>query len=269
MASTTRGIVTAKLATLLYGVLNYVLFLAVFLYLICFLGNFIVPRTIDSEAAFTLDPAWLVNVGLLVIFGIQHTVMARPTFKNAWTKIVPKPVERSTYMLLTNVLLILLFWAWQPMTGVVWDIQNPIGSGVLWAVFAAGWLVVLVSTFLINHFDLFGLRHVWLFFTGTEYTHLTFGQPLFYRHIRHPLYLGWMMAFWVTPSMTTGHLLFAIGTTVYMLIAIVYEERNLIQFHGEAYAEYRRRTPMLIPRPWRWGPAGDTAPSSAATPESQ
>lgn len=242
----------AKAAALIYGLVCYVMFLGVFLYLIGFLGNLPgTPKSIDSGAEGPLGTAVLVNVLLLVIFGVQHTVMARPTFKRAWTKIVPAPVERATYVLITNLLLALLVWQWRPMTGVIWEVENTAGRTILWAVFGAGWLLVLVATLQINHLDLFGLRQVWLYFRGREYSHLKLATPMLYKHVRHPLYVGWITVFWVTPSMTQGHMLFAAGSTLYILIAIVFEERNLAEFHGEGYIEYRKRTPMLIPMPWR------------------
>ncbi|MHC4091889.1 MAG: methanethiol S-methyltransferase, partial [Planctomycetota bacterium] len=230
----------ARAAALIYGLVCYVMFLGVFLYLIGFLGNFLVPTSVDSGPEGPLATALLVNVLLLAIFGVQHTVMARPTFKRSWTKIVPTPVERSTYVLITNLLLILLYWQWRP----------------LWALFGAGWLLVLVATLQINHADIFGIRQVWLYFRSREYTPVAFATPILYRHVRHPLYAGWITAFWATPSMTAGHLVFAVGTTVYILIAIYFEERNLVQDLGEGYVEYRKRTPMLAPRPWRHSAAG-------------
>ncbi len=246
----------ARAAALIYGLVCYVMFLGVFLYLIGFLGNFLVPKSVDSGLEGPLATALLVNVLLLAIFGVQHTVMARPTFKRSWTKIVPTPVERSTYVLITNLLLILLYWQWRPMTGVIWEVDNTIGRGILWALFGAGWLLVLVATLQINHADLFGMRQVWLYFRGREYTPVDLATPILYKHVRHPLYVGWITAFWATPSMTAGHLVFAVGTTIYILIAIYFEERNLIEHHGEGYVEYRKRTPMLIPRPWRRSAAG-------------
>jgi protein-S-isoprenylcysteine O-methyltransferase Ste14 len=246
----------ARAAALIYGLVCYVMFLGVFLYLIGFLGNFLVPTSVDSGPEGPLATALLVNVLLLAIFGVQHTVMARPTFKRSWTKIVPTPVERSTYVLITNLLLILLYWQWRPMTGVIWEVDNTIGRAILWALFGAGWLLVLVATLQINHADIFGIRQVWLYFRSREYTPVAFATPILYRHVRHPLYAGWITAFWATPSMTAGHLVFAVGTTVYILIAIYFEERNLVQDLGEGYVEYRKRTPMLAPRPWRHSAAG-------------
>jgi protein-S-isoprenylcysteine O-methyltransferase Ste14 len=224
------------------------MFLGTFLYAIGFLGNVAVPKAIDSAAAGPLGEALLVNALLLGVFAVQHSVMARPGFKRWWTKLVPHPVERSTYVLFSNLALILLFWQWRPMGGVVWDVEHPAGRAVLYGLFALGWLTVLVTTFLINHFDLFGLRQVWLYFRGRECTPLGFVTPGPYQYVRHPLYVGWLTAFWATPTMTAAHLVFALGTTAYILVAIYFEERDLTEAHGRAYAEYRQRVPMLVPR---------------------
>lgn len=231
-----------------YGVVAYAAFLATFVYAIGFIGNFAVPTTLDGPAAGPLGVALAVNLGLLTVFALQHSVMARPAFKRWWTKVVPEPVERSTYVLLSSLALIALFAFWQPMGGVVWDIQNPLGRAVLYALFGLGWVIVLVSTFLINHFDLFGMRQVWLYLKGRPYTPLRFQTPWLYRYVRHPLYVGWFLAFWATPTMTVAHLLFAVVTAAYILVAIQLEERDLITHHGDDYANYRKRVPMLIPR---------------------
>jgi protein-S-isoprenylcysteine O-methyltransferase Ste14 len=231
-----------------YGVLSYVCFLATFLYAIGFVGGFGVPRSIDSAAEGPLGAALVVDVLLLAAFALQHSVMARPAFKRRWTRIVPVPAERSTYVLASSLALLLLFWQWQPIGGLVWRVEHPVGQTVLHGLFAAGWLTVLVTTFLINHFDLFGLRQVWLQLRGEPYRPLGFVTPGPYQHVRHPLYVGWLLAFWATPTMTAAHLLFAVATTAYILIAIRLEERDLAEVHGEKYAEYRRRVPMLVPR---------------------
>lgn len=229
-----------------YGVFCYVSFLAAFLYAVGFLGNFGLNRTIDSAPQLPYLQALAINLFLLGLFAAQHSVMARPGFKALWTRIVPTPVERSTYVLFSSLALLLLFWKWQPMGGVVWDVGNTIGRWTLYALYAFGWLTVLITTFLINHFDLFGLRQVWLNLRGRPYTTLKFGTPGPYRFVRHPLYVGWLMVFWSAPLMTSAHLVFTIATTAYILIAIQFEERDLIKLHGE-YAEYRRRVPMLVP----------------------
>lgn len=236
---------------LAYGVVNYVAFLGTFLYLAGFLGNLFVPRSIDAPATGSPWTAALVDLLLVAVFAVQHTVMARPTFKRWWTRFVPAPLERSTYVLFTNVALLLLFWLWQPLGGVVWEVAHPLARNAIHAACIAGWGLVLVSTFLINHFDLFGLRQVWLYWRGRPYTYLPFRTPGPYRLVRHPLYVGWLTAFWATPTMTVAHLLFAAGMTIYILTAIRFEERNLVEHHGEAYASYRRQVPMLVPQPFR------------------
>lgn len=230
-----------------YGTICYMIFLATFLYAIAFLGNFGVSQTIDGMPHLPFGQALLINTVLLGIFALQHSVMARQGFKRWWTQYIPKPVERSTYVLFTSLALLLLFHAWQPMGGTIWDVQHPVGQGVLYALFVLGWGLVLLSTFLINHFDLFGMRQVWLFVRGETYTPLGFMTPGIYKHVRHPLYVGWFLAFWATPTMTMAHLVFALATSAYILIAIQFEERDLVSYHGKAYEDYRRRVPMLIP----------------------
>jgi protein-S-isoprenylcysteine O-methyltransferase Ste14 len=233
-----------------YGVTNYVIFLGTFVYLAGFLGNWFVPRPIDGPPVGPLWMALVVNTALLGVFGLQHSVMARPAFKQWWTRFVPSPAERSTYVLFTNLALILLFWQWRPMGGVIWDIEDPLLHALSHALTASGWVIVLVATFLINHFDLFGLRQVWLYLCGKPYTSLGFKTPGPYRLVRHPLYVGWLIVFWATPTMTIAHLVFAVGMTSYILVAIRFEERDLAEYHGEAYAEYRRKVRMLIPLPY-------------------
>jgi protein-S-isoprenylcysteine O-methyltransferase Ste14 len=236
-----------RIAFFTYGTLSYLIFLGTFLYAIGFIGNFGVPRTLDGTPSGSLGVALMIDAGLLALFALQHSIMARKWFKHWWTRIVPKPLERSTYVLFSSLALILLFWQWQPLGGVVWSIDDPFGRIVLRVLFAFGWALVLVSTFLINHFDLFGLRQVWLYLRGQPYAALRFGTPGPYRLVRHPLYVGWLFAFWSTPTMTLAHLLFSVATTVYILMAIQFEERDLIREHGEAYEAYRRSVPMLIP----------------------
>ncbi len=236
-----------RVVALVYGVACYLMFLGTFLYMVGFLGNLVVPRSIDSAREGPLGYALWNNTLLVGIFAIQHSVMARPWFKKRWTKIVPDPVERSTYVLLTSLLLALLFWQWRPLHGVVWSVDHPTVETVLWVFFWLGWGLVLVSTFIIDHFDLFGLRQVWLHLRGKPYRPPVFQVPSFYKYVRHPLLLGFVIAFWAAPTMTTGRLVFAVVTTLYMLVAIRFEEHDLVASHGQAYVDYRRRVPMLIP----------------------
>jgi protein-S-isoprenylcysteine O-methyltransferase Ste14 len=236
-----------RIATFTYGVISYLLFLGTFLYAIGFIGNLVGPKSIDSGRTGSLSYALLIDAALLTLFAVQHSVMARPWFKRAWTRLVPKPAERSTYVLLSSVALLLLFWQWQPIGGAVWTVEQPALQMVIYGLYAIGWLLVLSSTFLINHFDLFGLRQVFLFLIGRPYTQLKFGTPMFYRHIRHPLYLGWLFAFWSTPTMTVAHLVFAIATTAYIFVAIQLEEKDLVNAFGEDYRRYKKTVPMIIP----------------------
>ena len=235
-----------RIVAFAYGVVSYAVFFVTFLYAAGFVGNLLVPKSLDAAPVGSLGTSLLINLGLLGLFAVQHSVMARPAFKRAWTRIVPQPVERSTYVLASSLALILLFWQWRPLGGVVWDVQDPIGRAVLYAGFAFGWLLVLVTTFLINHFDLFGLRQVWLHLRGRRYRPLPFKTPGPYRLVRHPLYVGWLFAFWATPTMTVTHLLFAVVTTSYILLAIRFEEHDLLDAHPEYY-EYQKRVPMLVP----------------------
>ena len=246
-----------RIVAFVYGVVCYAIFFVTFLYAAGFVGNLVVPKTLDSAPAGPLGSALLINIALLGLFAVQHSVMARPAFKRLWTKIVPEPVERSTYVLASSLALIALFVLWRPLGGVVWDVQDPAGRAVLYGGFAFGWLLVLVTTFLINHFDLFGLRQVWFHLRGRPYEPLSFTAPGPYRLVRHPMYIGWFFAFWATPTMTATHLLFAVMTTAYILIAIRLEERDLVAVHPE-YADYRARVPMLIP--------GKQAASTATAP---
>ena len=236
-----------RIAFFVYGVACYFVFLGTFLYAIGFIGNFGVPTTLDGPATGPLLSALAVNTGLLALFAVQHSVMARKWFKQRWTRVVPRPIERATYVLFSSAALIVLFWQWRPMGGEVWAVENPTVALLLLGLFAFGWTLVLVSTFLIDHFDLFGLRQVWLYLRGMPYTAREFVTPGLYRLVRHPIYVGWFFAFWMTPTMTLAHLLFAVATTSYILIAIQFEEHDLVREYGELYEEYRRRVPMLVP----------------------
>lgn len=237
-----------RILAFLYGVVSYVLFFGTFLYAIGFVGNLVVPKAIDSGRQGPFAQAVIIDAALLAVFALQHSVMARPGFKKMWTRLVPPVVERSTYVLLASLALDLLFWQWQPLLGVIWNVRNAFAVLVLQIIFFTGWVIVLISTFLINHFDLFGLRQVYLY---KNYTDLGFRTPGLYRFVRHPIMIGFIIAFWSTPRMTVGHLLFAIATTAYILIAIQIEERDLVSIHGESYEEYRRQVSMLLPMPTR------------------
>ena len=237
--------------TLMYGIFCYALFFATFLYAIGFIGNLIVPKSIDSVPTVSLGTALFINTLLLMVFALQHSIMARPFFKRAWTRIVPIASERSTYVLFSSLALILLFALWQPMGGVIWDVDNSMARNALHIVYGFGWALVLASTFAIDHFDLFGLRQTWRYARGIDYEPPVFKQPILYRIVRHPLYVGWIVVFWATPTMTIAHLFFAVVTTLYILIAIQLEEHDLKSAHPE-YEEYQRRVPMLIPAPHRY-----------------
>lgn len=230
-----------------YGLVCYAVFLISFLYAIGFVGDFVVPKSINSGSQSSILHSLIINLVLLSLFAVQHTIMARPAFKRWWTKIVPIQVERSTFVLVASLILLLLYWQWQPMPSVVWSIENPVGKTLLLALFWIGWLVVLLSTFMINHFDLFGLRQVWLHFSNQDYHHVEFQTNSLYRYVRHPIMFGFIIAFWATPFMTVGHLLFAFVTTAYIFIGVQFEEHDLMQFLGKNYDDYRRRVPMLIP----------------------
>jgi len=239
------------LASVLYGGLAYLLFLGTFLYAVLFVGNLAGPKTIDSGEPGSVVTALVINSLLLGLFAIQHSVMARPAFKRWWTSFLPQAVERTTYVLLASLVLLLLYWQWRPIPELVWSVTNPAAGLALQVVFWAGWCVVLISTFLINHFELFGLRQVYARLRGATLPPAQFKTPLFYKGVRHPIYLGFLLAFWATPAMTVGHLLFAVATTGYILIGIYPEERDLVALFGDQYRRYREQVSMLIPLPGR------------------
>lgn len=236
-----------KVLYLLYGVISYFAFFGTILYAIGFIGNFVVPKTIDGAAVVSTGKAILINASLLFLFALQHSIMARPAFKRWWVKYVPEPLERSTYVLFASLCLMLMIWQWQPIGGVIWSVQNETIKKVLFIISLLGWGIVFISTFLINHFDLFGLRQVWLYFKGVPYKPLPFRQPFFYKFVRHPLYFGFLVAFWSASTMTITHLLFAILTTGYILTAIQFEEKDLVSVFGEKYKSYKKKAPMIIP----------------------
>jgi methanethiol S-methyltransferase len=253
----------SRITAFVYGVVCYLFFLASFLYAVGFIGNFGVPKTMDSGPQRPFLEALLINSLLLGLFAVQHSVMARPWFKKAWTKLVPQTVERSTYVLFSSLALMLLFALWQPMGGVIWNVENSSARAILYGIYAIGLLTVLITTLLINHFDLFGLRQVWLNLLGRPYKSLGFTTPGPYRYVRHPLYVGWLLSFWATPTMTVAHLVFAVATTLYIFVAIQFEEQDLVRAHRE-YAEYRERVPMLVPvRPAK-APEREAVPSRVA-----
>jgi protein-S-isoprenylcysteine O-methyltransferase Ste14 len=234
---------------MLFALVAYAIFFATFLYLIAFVGNIAaVPRTVDVGPAAPVAAARAIDIALIALFGVQHSVMARPGFKTWWTRVVPPPAERSVYVLMASAVLIILFAFWRPIAGTVWSVTSPLGAGVLWALFALGWGIVLISTFLLNHFELFGLQQAWLHLRGRQAEPPELRQPMLYKWIAHPLYAGFFLAFWATPRMSYGHLLLAAGMSAYMLIAIRYEERDLTGFYGEDYTRYRKGVGMIFPR---------------------
>lgn len=235
------------LVAFVYGIAAYVVFLGSFLYAIGFVGNLIVPKSIDSGVAGDPVAAVIVNLLLLGLFAAQHSVMARPAFKRWWTQFVPNSVERSTYVLLASLVLLLLYWQWRPIPGPVWTIEDPLWIAILNGVFWLGWAILLVSTLLLDHFELFGLAQVYAALRGRKLPPPVFRTPLFYKWVRHPLYLGFLLAFWATPSMSWGHLLFAAGGTGYILLGIFLEERDLVALFGDQYRSYRRQVGMLLP----------------------
>jgi protein-S-isoprenylcysteine O-methyltransferase Ste14 len=236
-----------RLAVFVYGLVSYLVFFVTFVYAVGFIGNLYVPKSMDSETGMSFWPALAIDALLLLLFAVQHSVMARPAFKEAMTRFIPAAAERSTYVLCSSLLLIALFAFWQPLGGVVWNATDPVIRNAINVVFGLGFALVFVSTLLINHFDLFGLRQVALYLVGKPYTYLEFRTPLFYSYVRHPLYVGWLVAFWATPTMTGAHLLFAVLTSAYILTAIRWEERDLVTIHGSKYLNYRKRVPKLVP----------------------
>ena len=247
-----------------YGTVAYLIFLATFLYAIAFIGGFAVPTQLDGPSQGSMIASLAIDALLLTVFAVQHSVMARKWFKERWTQIIPWDIERSTYVLCASAALLLLFWQWRPIGIQVWTIENNLARLIVWVLFAAGWGTVLLMTFVINHFDLFGLRQVWLPLIGRPYTPVAFRTPLPYRVIRHPLYFGFLLAFWMTPHMRLAHLVFAVATTTYIVLAIQFEERDLLTEHGASYAEYRRKVPMLLPGMRRAASGVPAASPSAA-----
>ena len=241
----------AGLVALLYGVVAYATFVFALLYATGFVGNLVVPKSIDSGTAGPLLESLVIDVLLLGVFAVQHSVMARPAFKRWWTRLVPRSVERSTYVLFASLALLLLYWQWRPIPDVIWNVRQPVAVTALMSIYWLGWGLLLVSTCLISHFELFGLTQVWTRLRGKKTPEPQFHTPGFYRHVRHPIYMSFLLAFWAAPTMTAGHLLFSLATTGYILIAIQLEERDLIAMFGEQYRRYRRDVSMLIPLPSR------------------
>jgi len=233
----------------LYGVICYLIFFGTFLYAIGFVGNFVVPKSMDTGVEGSLGAALLINTLLLGVFAVQHSLMARQGFKEKWTKIIPPAIERNTYVLLSSLALLLIFWQWRPIGNIIWDVSNTTLGTVLIGVSLAGWLFVLISTFLLDHFELLGLKQAFSNLTGNEMQSSKFKTPGFYKFVRHPIYFGFTVAFWATPIMTTAHLLFAIGTLGYTIVGIFLEERDLVSTFGNEYKNYKSKVSMLIPLP--------------------
>jgi protein-S-isoprenylcysteine O-methyltransferase Ste14 len=239
----------SRIASLIFAIVCYAIFFATFLYLIVFVGDFsFAGVTVNSGPEASVATAVIIDIALIALFGLQHSIMARQGFKRWWTRFIPWSIERSVFVLAASIALIILFYGWRPINYVVWDISSPILHSLIWVLFWVGWGTVLLSTFLINHFELFGLQQAWFHVRGLKHEPPKFRQPLFYKWVRHPLYLGFFMAFWSTPQMTAGHLLLAAGVSIYMLIAIQYEEHDLVSLFGRDYELYRERAGMLLPR---------------------
>jgi protein-S-isoprenylcysteine O-methyltransferase Ste14 len=255
-----------RIGIFVFGVLSYAIFFGTFLYAFGFVNNWLTPTSVDvnPNAGSGTATALAVNFGLLGLFAVQHSVMARPAFKLWWTRRIPHQAERSVYVLASSLAMIALFAWWQPLTGVVFELTHPVARAIAYGLCAAGTLLILYSTFLIDHFDLFGLRQSWLALRGKAYTHRPFRTPSLYKHIRHPLYVGWFTFFWATPVMTVGHLLLAVGTTAYILVAIVFEERDLLNHFGADYRAWRARTPLFLPR---FGSRNTRKPGVSGMPE--
>jgi len=233
---------------MLYGAVSYLLFFAVFVYFMGFVGDIFLPITVSTEMDVYSDNALMINIGLILMWGVQHSVMARGWFKDMIVSVVPHHVERSTYVLVSAITLAVFMYYWQPMEGIIWQVENPMAVNVLWGLFAFGWVLIFAATFLTDHFDLFGLRQTWLYFVKKTYTDVTFAENLVYRWIRHPMMLGIMIAFWALPTMTVGHLVFSIGMSVYVLIGIYFEEKGLAKALGQTYVDYQERTSKIIPK---------------------
>jgi methanethiol S-methyltransferase len=256
-----------RLSYFAFGIASYCVFLGTFLYAVAFVAGIGVRNRLDGPLTGSLGGAVATDLALLLLFAVQHSLMARRWFKERFTRLFPWAVERSTYVLCASLALLLLFWEWRPLGGVIWVVENPLGREVLWSLSGLGWLTVLAVTFLISHFDLFGLRQVWMPLMGKPYTPVEFRTPLPYRLIRHPLYFGFILAFWMTPVMTAAHLVFALGTTAYILVAIQLEERDLVAEHGDSYRRYRRSVPMLIPGIKSRRRMADIAPGDSGQPD--